>query len=274
MGRRCWRDLLIGNDKIVKFGTDVYRAVPPEVFALGGDPIHGLLKHEAEDELIMFGLIAGDAAVFAGVTWPAVVPFGAAAHLYVTGRLLLGKVHYRPPNSQEWEMAQYIFRDSLPDRSDVLLTNLAGLEGREFTYPLGPTGRPILVNLAGNYDPDSTTPDGPLRFHELTHAWQVNQQVLREIFFYDAGVLLTEGDDVYFFQPGDQWRDYNIEQQGSIVESWTLGATQRDRRFPDVDKTLTSGPVRNLPSVRHFSGISTEMYDAPITAQERVVAAQ
>src|SRR5215218_8251432 len=63
--------------QIVKIGTDVYRAVPPEVIALGGDPIHGLLKHEFEDELIMVGYIAGDYVIYAGVTWPALGPLGA-----------------------------------------------------------------------------------------------------------------------------------------------------------------------------------------------------
>lgn len=61
--------------QIVRIGTDVYRAIPPEAFVLGGDPIHGLLKHEAEDELIMVGLLAADMAIFTAVTWPAVGPF-------------------------------------------------------------------------------------------------------------------------------------------------------------------------------------------------------
>src|SRR5689334_2781935 len=92
--------------QIVKIGTDVYRAIPPWAFALAGDPIHGLLKHEAEDELIMLGYLAGDFAIFTAVTWPIVGPFGAALHLYESGRLLFGKIHHRPMNDQEWEMAR------------------------------------------------------------------------------------------------------------------------------------------------------------------------
>jgi len=244
--------------QIVEIGTDVYRAAPPAVFALGGQPIHGLLKHVAEDELIMLGHIAGSVAIFTGVTWPAVGPFGAASELYVAGKLLFGKVHHRKLNLQEWEMAQYIFRDSLVDRDEIILTNLAGLEGREFTYPLGLTGRPTLVNLAGNYDPDSTTPNGPLLYHELTHVWQARQRVLREIYFYDARVLLTEGDEAYFFQPGRQWSEYNIEQQAGIVEGWAWGATQRSSTLPKASYRYDIGARKKLtvgsPLYRYING--------------------
>jgi hypothetical protein len=247
------------TNQIVEIGTDVYRAVPPEVFVFTGDPIHGLLKHEAEDELIMLGHIAGDLVIYGGVTWSAVGPFGAAAHLYVTGKLLSGKLDHRPPNAQEWEMAQYIFGDSLPGRTDVILTNLAGLEGRPFTYPLAPAGRPVMVNLAGYYDQDSAIPRGPTLFHELTHVWQAERRLLREIFFYDAHVLLTEGDEAYFFKPdGRQWADYNIEEQASIVEAWTLGATERTASHPEEDHYFDVGVREPLalasPLFRYVNG--------------------
>ena len=216
--------------QIVRIGTDVYRAIPPEAFVLGGDPIHGLLKHEAEDELIMVGLLATDMAIFTAVTWPAAGPFGAAPHTYVTGRLLLGKLHHRLLNDEEWEMARYIFRDSSLDRADIILTNLGGKDGRPFTYPMAPLGRPVLVNLSGYYRPDESTPNAPLLYHELTHVWQAKQRVLREIFFWDARVQITEGeDDAYPFAPGRQWNKYNLEQQAGLVEAWVLGATERGR---------------------------------------------
>src|SRR5262245_43875618 len=55
--------------QIVTIGTDVYRAVPPWAFALAGEPLHGLLKHEFEDELILLGEIAGDVAICTGLSW-------------------------------------------------------------------------------------------------------------------------------------------------------------------------------------------------------------
>jgi hypothetical protein len=212
---------------IVRVGTDVYRAVPPEVFVAAGDPIGGLLKHVAEDELIMVGQIAGDLALYSGITWPAVGPFGASAHLYVAGRLLAGKVDFRNPNNEEWAMARYIFGDTLPGRRDVVLTNLAGIGGDPFAFPLTPLGHPVAVNLAGFYSPDATTPDGPLLMHEMTHVWQAERRLLREVFLYDALADGSGDEEAYNFDPDEQWNVYNIEQQAAIVEAWALGATRK-----------------------------------------------
>jgi hypothetical protein len=38
--------------QVVNIGEDIYRAIPPEAFALGGNPLHGLLKHYREDEIV------------------------------------------------------------------------------------------------------------------------------------------------------------------------------------------------------------------------------
>jgi hypothetical protein len=221
--------------QIVKIGTDVYKAIPPEVIALGGQPLHGLLKHEAEDELILLGHIAGEVAIFSGLYWSALGPVGAslqiaqgAIPLYVTVGSLVGKLHHRLLNNQEWEMARYIFRGSLYDREEIILTNLAGKDGRAFVYPIGPLS-PVLVNLGNRYVHNATTPDGPTLFHELTHVWQAKQRVLREIFLYDAL------ERKYDFTHGRQWSEYNLEQQASIVEAWTRGAIERSGgRFPQV----------------------------------------
>lgn len=226
--------------QVVQIGEDIYRAIPPEVFAIAGDPLHGLLKHEFEDELILLGYIAGEAAIYAGLTWPVVGPFGAAPHLYAAGGVVFGFIDHRHLNDQEWEMAEYIFRDSLPDREDIVLTNVAGIGGREFTFPIAPFGGPSIINLGGNYHPGSTTPDGALLYHEMTHVWQAKQAVLREIYLYDARVLVTR-EDPYFFNPGKQWSEYNIEQQASIVEAWTLGATQKQPTLPAADNNFDTG---------------------------------
>ena len=233
--------------QIVRIGEDVYRAIPPEAFALAGDPIHGLLKHEAEDELILVGYLFGDAVIYAGLTWPILGPFGAAPQAYAAGRTLIGKLHSRTMNDQEWEMAEYIFRGTLPHRSDILLTNLAGLEGRPFTYPMAPFGTPVLVNLAGDYDPDNTIADGALLFHELMHVSQAKHAGLPQVFLYDAaGDLITEGDDAYFFEPGDDWGDFNLEQQASIVEGWTIGATRKLASLPKSQDHFDRGARRQF----------------------------
>jgi hypothetical protein len=215
--------------QIVTIGSDVYRAIPAWAFALGGDPLQGLLKHEAEDEIIWLGQIGANVAIFSGLSWPSLGPVGAslaiaegAVPLYIAAGSLIGKFHHRPLNDQEWEMARYIFRDTLPARGDIVLTNVGGLGGRAFVYP-STTGS-IFVNLGNAYVHNATIVDGPRLFHELTHVWQAKQRALSEIFLYDATVQVTE-DDPYPFAPGQQWSSYNIEQQASIVEGWTRGAT-------------------------------------------------
>jgi hypothetical protein len=210
-------------DKIVRIGDDVYRAIPPELLLVAGHPDLALLKHEAENELLVVGHFAGEMLLFGGVTWPITLAGGAV----VFGRTILerGMIRMRGPSDEEWEMARYIFRGSLPDREDVILTNLGGANGDPFTFPMAPTGHPVMINLAGHYG-NSRTQNGPLLFHELTHAWQAEREALRELFFYDARATLG-GKAAYRFEPGDQWSDYNIEQQASIVEGWCKGATRK-----------------------------------------------
>jgi hypothetical protein len=253
--------------QIVKIGTNVYRAVPPEVFVLAGDPLHGLLKHEAEDELILLGQIGANAAIFSGLYWPALGPIGAslaiaqgAVPLYVAVGSLIGKIHHRRLNDAEWEMARYIFRDSLYDRDEIILTNLGGIDGRAFVYPIGPLG-PVLVNLGNKYVHDSTTPDGPTLFHELTHVWQAKQRVLTEIFLYDA--LERE----YDFTHGSQWNEYSLEQQAGIVEAWTLGAIDRSSGFSRVRNKFAIGS----PLFRYINGNVRRSKDGARTGDGRSV---
>jgi hypothetical protein len=220
--------------QIVEIGSDVYRAIPPEAFLLAGDPLHGLLKSEAEDELIFLGSVGLNVAIFSGLAWPALGPIGASlaitrglVPLYIKGRDLIGKLHHRLLNDQEWEMAQYIFRDTLLDRSKIVLTNLGNPLDNGNPVVVPSTDGSVFVNMGDRYVHDSTILDGPVLFHELTHVWQVRQRILSEIFIYSAlGTHVTDTDP-YPFNPGSQWSGYNLEQQASIVEAWTLGATRR-----------------------------------------------
>jgi hypothetical protein len=241
--------------QIVKIGTDVYRAIPPWAIALAGSPLHGLLKHEFEDELILVGQIGANAAIYSGLYWPALGPVAAslaiaegAVPLFVTVGSLIGKIHHRLLNDEEWEMARYIFRGSLYDRSEIVLTNLGGSEGRPFVYPIGPLG-PVLVNLGHHYVHDASTKDGPVLFHELTHVWQAKRRLLSEIFLYDAIPAALKRE--YNFTPGSQWREYGTEQQAAIVEAWRLGATQRS---PGFNAGVRNKFTINSPLFRYING--------------------
>lgn len=245
----------LAND-IVQIGADIYRAIPAEALAIAGFPQHALLKNVAEDELILLGEIAGKVIIVGGLTWPALGPIGAialgAVPLYVATGSLIGKIHFRKMNDQEWEMARYIFRDSLYDRDNIILTDIGGDEGRQFVLPTVNEG-PVFVNLGAAYEPTLTTTDGPLLFHELTHVWQAKRRKLLEIYLYSArvqeGVPIFGEDDAYLFTPGSQWSDYNIEQQGSIVEAWTLGASKKP-----FDQGVREPFTINLPLFRYING--------------------
>lgn len=227
--------------QVVKLGSDVYRAIPPEAFAFAGQPLHGLLKHEFEDEIILVGEVAGNVAIYGGLFWPASGPLAAssailqgAIPLYVAAGSLVGKIDHRLLNDEELEMARYIFRDSLIDREQIILTNLGGLDGRPFVYPT--TFGSVLVNLGNAYVHNATIVNGPVLFHELTHVWQAKQRGISEIFLYDTipDALLKK----YRLDeptPNDQWDEFGTEQQATIVEAWSRGATSR---VPDVSGKL------------------------------------
>ena len=84
----------------------------------------------------------------------------------------------------------------------------------------GPLG-PVFVNWGNKYVHDSTTPDGPVLLHELTHVWQAKQRVLTEIFLYDAW------SENMTSLTGANGTGPSLEQQAGVVEAWTLGAIDR-----------------------------------------------
>jgi len=104
---------------------------------------------------------------------------------------------------------------------------------------------------------NATITDGPKLYHELTHVWQAKKKMLTEIYLYAAGVQITEGDPgAYIFSPGAQWSEYNIEQQASIVEAWTLGATSLTAPggVPSFDRGTRGKFSIDSPVFRYING--------------------
>jgi hypothetical protein len=263
-------------DQVVQIGKDVYRAIPAAAFLAAGMPLHGLLKHEFEDELILIGEVAGEIAIIGGLTWPVLGPIGAslaiaegAIPLYVAAGSVVGKLHLRQLNDQELEMARYVFRGSLGDLDEVILTNLGGSGGRAFVYPS--TFGSILVNLGNRYVHDARIRDGPALLHELTHVWHARRRMFREVFLYD---LIPDAlRKVYEFDPPTatadrQWSDYGTEQQASIVEAWTLGATRKRSGF---DAGARGQLALGSPLFRYINGNVRRSSDATVTGSGRSV---
>lgn len=90
---------------------------------------------------------------------------------------LLGKV--RQIDDHEYAFAVSVLGSHLPPRDNIYLTNLKGLEGRAFVFPIN--DHDIYVNLADDDvydDPVNTTAPGDdepgqLFIHEMMHPWQI-----------------------------------------------------------------------------------------------------
>jgi hypothetical protein len=206
-------------------------------FAFESTPLHGLLKHETEDELIFIGTVAGKLAIFTALAWPAEGPNRATLDIlrgavpkFVTSGPLAGKLHHRLLNDQEWRWLSTSSATHYPTEtgSCSLTWGIRLTTGTQSWFP--PDGT-IYVNMGDKYIHNGTILDGPALFHELTHVWQLSRDVLSAIFVYRGLGTHVEAaideEDPYPFKPGKQWARYNLEQQASIVEAWTLGATEK-----------------------------------------------
>jgi hypothetical protein len=150
---------------------------------------------------------------------------------------------------EEFAFADRVFRGTLP-RKRIVLTNLLGLGRRPFTMPT--VGDAILVNLGAGFDDpirytgygDADNPkrqkSGQLLIHELTHAWQIATTTFLPGMIC-GGVLnqaTTIGGDmsVYKYGPaGPPFRDFNLEQQASIVDDWFAGTDPQS--FPPLTES-------------------------------------
>ncbi|GGF15586.1 COG1470 family protein [Subtercola lobariae] len=156
-----------------------------------------------------------------------------------------------------------VFGDKLPfDR--VLLTNLTGIGGVEFTVP-GTDNTDILVNFGGGFDDGiaHTAPDrgytepGQLLVHEMTHAWQIANGPSDADYYWRAAIAKIAGQAAYHYGPaGQPWRKFGLEQQATIVEEWSAGTENRadpqqiDGRVitwpPQLSTRPPSGPLQGM----------------------------
>jgi hypothetical protein len=177
-------------------------------------------------------LVAGGAMylVANGIFLP-VLPLGLAAWA-VTDEI----VRHRPITVDEENFAANVFKGTLPSRHRLVLTNLAAVAGRAFTWPN--VDGSILLNMVNNsayddpvnYRKSAEDFYGRLFIHELTHAWQMAHSSFMPMTICDGitGHAITEPIDgkKAFYNPGVPglpWRDYNMEQQAVIVHMWFTG---------------------------------------------------
>ena len=198
------------------------------------------------------------------------------------GVAMAAAIKSRRMNGEEIRFAQRVFGNSLPYRR-IILTNMSGFGGRKFVYPA--LDGSILLNLGDAFeDPGPLRYErknlaywqpGTTFIHELTHAWQIAQDPVRRF----LPLWICEGataENYHYFRgskeisasatspheatalknlsaarlndkewPKRPWRNYNIEEQASIVDDW----------FGEHDMTGLDMPAAlNDPAFRFISG--------------------
>jgi hypothetical protein len=139
----------------------------------------------------------------------------------------------RPLTVEEYDWAnEKVFDGTLPRRDRILLTDIIGADGKAFTVP--GSGDRIYVNMGREAFIDPRTFKqargmfyGEVFIHELTHAWQIGLTPMQLSLIADA--LLNKlrevaSEDPYQYgPPGVAYREFNLEQQASIVGDWFCG---------------------------------------------------
>jgi hypothetical protein len=206
------------------------------ILLLGAEAIDGLGAQQlALPGLVGVAIAGGTLFILgSGGAFPAIV-LGVAA-----GAVTAAMVQQRRLTDAEFAFADEVYRGTLP-RERIVLTNLLGVGGRPFTAPV--PGNAILVNLGDGFadpihytghgsGPVGVRAPGQLLIHELCHAWQIEHstflpETLCKGITNQIGTL--DGDmSVYWYgDAGRAWRDFNLEQQASIVDEWFAGRGAR-----------------------------------------------
>jgi hypothetical protein len=217
---------------------------------------------------------AGAAAGGGTVAWGAAGAGTGAALGATIGAIADSVIRVRLMSAQERTLATQVFGSTLGPWDQILITDIPGPNNRQFTIPgsalalLGGIAYPvvlgwlfqnralfsgsILVNMgagwgdAYNYTTTAYPKPGMLLSHELTHAWQIRHQNTLGM-LCTAVALQTRnslGDDVYKVTPGQQWNQYNLEQQAGLVDLWVYYGMSRspaDQYFRYITANILPG---------------------------------
>jgi len=158
----------------------------------------------------------------------------------------------RKLTANEIKVAKTVFKDTVA-YGHVLLSDGAGMDGREFTLPLGedvttlgtittPHGgvpRSFIVNVGGGYPDMYLRKNRSTLIHELTHVWQGMRSGLTWEVQVDSVLqqLMVGQDRAYDYDRNNlgDWGDYHVEQQAKIVEDWYVEASRYHKDDDDID---------------------------------------
>ena len=172
------------------------------------------------------GSLASGARIVGGTLWLA-GPFGTAIALAADALARLA-TQERPLSQEEYALAKLVFKNALPPRQDIVVTDAIGGNNRPFTYPRF-DGKMVLsvgekyYNDLRYYGVDEHKKVfGQLLIHELVHVWQYHNNAANISYVADA-IWARIRDD---YHPGEvldePWDWFGLEEQGSIVEHWFI----------------------------------------------------
>jgi uncharacterized protein with LGFP repeats len=166
------------------------------------------------------GGVAGGARIASGMMWLA-GPAGTVIALAADGLARLASSD-KPLGVNEYEVAQMVFKGTLPSREDIRISDGIGSGGKAFTFPRW-DGKMVISlgddagNPMGARD-DRCTHDGQLLIHELTHVWHYHNTpaLLR----YVGDRIFGDQDHPGEFPRGDWESAFSQEQRCVIVDEW------------------------------------------------------
>lgn len=171
-------------------------------------------------------------------------------------------------NSDEYEIVEEVYGDTLPWRIRIIVTNGLGGYNRPFTIPtslvttiLGSAGSGFLAPIAavggylssvvnagylmnvGSAYPDMSKSNTDLLVHETAHVWQGKNSLFAQSYVYNSALnQCVRGNAAYHYTAGSAWGSYNAEQQASIVEDWYLaGKPQSGNLWPYIRDHVRTG---------------------------------
>lgn len=149
-------------------------------------------------------------------------------------------------SSTEYSICEGVFKDTLPFRFRIIITNGSGAGGRAFTIPTslittilgtaaagfaGAVGGYLtsfmnlayLINVGNDYSKLASSRKN-LLVHETAHVWQGKNSSMSLSYVFNSClhqcIGSITGGSAYSYSPGGNWHDYNVEQQASIIEDW------------------------------------------------------
>lgn len=132
----------------------------------------------------------------------------------------------------ERAVARSVFGYTIP-YDYIHLSSGLGVGGRPFTIP-----DPLRWGHYMIYIGSQVTWE--VLIHELTHVWQGHSSELAWGYTLDS--LFNQmvcGNSAYKYKLGNEWREYNVEQQASIVEDWyKRGRSTQDAAFRYIKDNL------------------------------------